>query len=124
MEWKRSSPEVLAAFDSLVPGSEGVERRKMFGYPCAFLNGNMFMGVFQEQIFIRLSAEDRDAFLDLDGARGFEPVEGRIMREYVIVPDWMMERGDELRGWIERSEDYVSSLPSKRGRGVKTGKKG
>jgi len=27
----------------------------VFGYPCAFVNGNMFAGLFQTELFVRLS---------------------------------------------------------------------
>ena len=40
-KWKKSPPELVATFDAAIAGKPGVERRQMFGYPCAFLNGNM-----------------------------------------------------------------------------------
>ena len=36
-KWQPSSPELIACFDACLPHAAGVERRQMFGYPCAFV---------------------------------------------------------------------------------------
>lgn len=86
---------------------------KMFGYLCAFKNGNMFMGLHQKIIFLRLSEEDRETFLELNQAGQFEPMHGRIIREYVVIPFWILKDKEKLREWIRISLVYVSSLPPK-----------
>lgn len=88
------------------------EQRKMFGYPCAFVNGQMFVGVFADRLMMRLSEEDRTKFLKLKGAKPFEPMLGRPMREYVEVPGAMNESA-ELRKWLKKSLAYAQSLPPK-----------
>ena len=111
--WKKSSAEVVEMFERMLPSVPVVEKRKMFGYPCSFINGNMFMGVYQEDIFLRLSEWDRKEFLKLDQAHLFEPMPGRPMQEYVILPPWLLEDPARLEKWIEKSLAYVSSLPRK-----------
>src|SRR5215216_1508490 len=61
-------------FDSLVPSDERVEVKPMFGNLGAFVNGNMFMGLFGPDIGLKLSAADE---ADLRGAGGgpFGPAE-------------------------------------------------
>lgn len=113
MEWKKSSAEMVEAFESLVPEAPVVERRKMFGYPCTFVGGNMFMGLHGNDLFLRLSENDRSVFLELDGARSLEPMPGRPMTEYVVVPPWLLEKREELAAWIDKSLAYVTSLPPK-----------
>lgn len=113
VKWKKPSQQLIELFNTLVPEDEGVDRRKMFGYPCAFKNGNMFMGLHQENIFLRLSKEDREAFLELDQAAQFEPMPGRIIREYVVVPDRILKNVEKLEEWIKKSLAHVSGLPPK-----------
>jgi len=113
MEWEKPSGEVVETFNRIVPDSPIVEKRKMFGYPCRFVNGNMFMGVHQQNIFIRLPEQDRAEFLKLNEARLFEPMPGRPMKEYVVVPIWLLEEPIELEEWIEKSLAYVSEMPPK-----------
>ena len=40
MPWKKSSPSLIAVFDAVLPAGIA-ERRQMFGYPCAFVGGNL-----------------------------------------------------------------------------------
>ena len=44
MEFEKPSQAAIDAFDAIVPPP--VERRKMFGMPACFVNGNMFAGVY------------------------------------------------------------------------------
>ncbi|MEK7328704.1 MAG: TfoX/Sxy family protein [Chloroflexota bacterium] len=88
------------------------EQRKMFGYPCAFVNGQMFVGVFGDKLMMRLAEAERAKFLKLEGAKQFEPMPGRAMKEYVEVPDEILKSA-ELKKWLKKSLAYAQSLPPK-----------
>lgn len=111
--WKRSSAELVAAFDAALPADPRVERRSMFGYPCAFSGGNMFAGLHEEKLVVRLSEVDRDALRALRGAAVFEPMKGRAMKEYTVVPSAMHGDHAELAKWIARALEFASTLPKK-----------
>ena len=90
------------------------ERRKMFGADVFFVNGNMFMGVFGEGIFLRLSDEDGLSIKeDIPGAGVFAPTESTVMSEYTSIPASSLDDLDKLDRWIERSYGLVISLPVK-----------
>ena len=91
----------------------------MFGCPVGFVNGNMFLGLHQNRIVLRLSEEDRENFIKSYRATIFEPMPGRQMKEYVVVPETMTEQMATLRNWTARSFEYAASLPPKRARGKK-----
>ena len=110
--WKKTSPELVAAFDKAVPKSPSVTRRPMFGYASAFVNGNMFAGTFQDSIVVRLPETDRAALLKVKGAAPFEPI-GHPMKEYVVVPASIVAKPKELGAWIERGHRYGLTLPAK-----------
>ncbi len=110
--WKKTSPELVAAFDKAVPASPAVTRRPMFGYASAFVNGNMFAATFQDAIVVRLAETDRAALLKLKGAAQFEPM-GHAMKEYVVVPASIVAKPKELDAWIERGHRYALTLPAK-----------
>jgi TfoX/Sxy family transcriptional regulator of competence genes len=87
----------------------------MFGYPVYFVNNNMFTGTHQHNVFIRLSERNRKEILsDNDEVSPFEPVKGRVMKEYVVLPDSILKDSQKLKKWLNRSYDYVSSLPEKK----------
>ena len=110
--WKKTSPELVAAFDKGLPQSPRVTRRPMFGYASAFVNGNMFAGTFQDAIVVRLGDSDRVALLKVKGAAQFEPM-GRPMKEYVVVPASIVATPKALGAWIERGHLYALGLPAK-----------
>lgn len=99
-------------FDASLPGDERVERRKMFGCPCAFVNGNMFAGVHEDKLIVRLPPEERERSVEEGRAQPCE-IMGRVMREYVLLPDPLERKAGELRGWIERAFAYASELSPK-----------
>lgn len=89
------------------------EKRKMFGHPCYFVNGNMFAGVFADSIFARFSEQDRGR-LEADGAgKLFEPMKGRSMKEYRVLSPQVLADPVRFDGWLKRSFNYVTSLPAK-----------
>ncbi len=49
-----------------------------------------------------------------NGAALFEPMKGRPMREYVVLPKEILNSPAILEEWIKKSLDFVSSLPPKK----------
>ena len=45
MKWIEASEIIIEIFEKIIPNLPGVEKRKMFGYPVTFINGNMFTGL-------------------------------------------------------------------------------
>ena len=101
------------AFAKLVPAGPTVTLRPMFGNLAAFVNGNMFAGTFKDSIVVRLAEADRAALLKLRGAAQFEPMPGRPMKEYAVVPPSIVAKPKELGAWIERAHRYGVTLPPK-----------
>lgn len=95
-----------------MPGLPAVER-KMFGYPAGFVNGNLFMGLFQESMILRLPEGEREEFVRLYDTKLFEPMPGRPLREYVAVPQSVIRDKKELTKWVGRAFEYGTSLKPK-----------
>jgi hypothetical protein len=114
-KWRKSPPELIAAFDAAFPGPPAL-RRPMFGYPCGFVNGHMFSGLHQENWMVRLGAADRAALLKLPGAQPFEPMPGHVMREYVVLPPSVIGEAKALKTWLGKAVAYTESLPPKAGK--------
>ncbi len=84
--FSKSPHELVERFTAVTAPLPDVERRQMFGYPCLFVGGNMVTGLHQAAWFVHLSEADRDELLQLPGAGPFEPMPGRPMGGYVILP--------------------------------------
>ena len=113
--WKKTPERVVEAFEAAVPKAKGIQRRRMFGYPCAFLKGNLFCGTFQDRVMVRLGVEGKAKAIAQDGARPFEPMPGRPMKEYAEVPEADARDAAKLAAWLERAHSYAKTLPPKVG---------
>ncbi len=112
MTW-RSPAELIVLFEDALDNWPGVVIRKMFGYPAGFVNGQMFTGLHEDKMVLRLSPDDLAAFLKIEGAVHFAPMQGRPMREYVVIPGSVLHDKAQLHDWLVKAFDYTQSLPPK-----------
>ena len=111
MEMPKPSEDDKEYFRSILPGDPDVEVKPMFGNLGAFVNGNMFMGLFGSDVGIKLPEDDQQRLLAEPGAGPFGPEE-RPMAGYVAIPaDWP---GGTASDWIGKSLAYVAGLPPKK----------
>jgi TfoX/Sxy family transcriptional regulator of competence genes len=112
---KPASREWMKVFGEAAAGIEGGEQRKMFGYPALFARGKLAASLHETGMVLRLPEAERESFLRLEGAKQFEPMPGRIMREYVVAPSTLSKRPDEVSAWLRKAFAYASALPEKSG---------
>jgi len=94
----------------------------MFGQVAAFVNGNMFMGLFVDDLFVRLSDADQASLLKEKGATPFTPMEGRPMKGYVVTPSSWLGQAARVKPWVERSLAFTSQMPLKEKKAKKSKK--
>lgn len=85
----------------------------MFGYPCGFVNNNMFIGMHQLDFVARLPEERRRQLIDGGQARQFEPMPGRTMKEYIAIEPEIANSVEKLSKLFQEALEYASSLPPK-----------
>ncbi|HEY9206556.1 MAG TPA: TfoX/Sxy family protein [Candidatus Methanoperedens sp.] len=111
MAWKKPNEELSRFLEEKI-SIYNVTKKKMFGFPAFFVNNNMLAGIFEDDMFVRLSGQDREKIIsENDEVVPFEPVKGRIMKEYVVLPDSLYSNPEKFREWLDSSFRYVSSLP-------------
>lgn len=112
MEMPKPTEDDKKNFRALVPDDPRVEVKPMFGNLAAFINGNMFMGLFGSAVGVKLNKGDRELLLTEDGAGPFGPAE-RPMGGYISLPEPMVADAYKAELWVAKSFDYVASLPAK-----------
>ncbi|OGD45838.1 hypothetical protein A3K70_04675 [Candidatus Bathyarchaeota archaeon RBG_16_48_13] len=113
MEWKKALAELVELLAQRMKKVD-CQFREMFGYPAYFINGNMFTGVHAEDIFLRLSTSDIQKIMKTHSqVTPFEPMPGRAMSGYVVIPKTVHMNDKAFAEWLGRSIEYVSSLPPK-----------
>jgi TfoX/Sxy family transcriptional regulator of competence genes len=110
MKMPKPSEGAKAAFSKLVPDEPAVTLKPMFGQLSAFVNGNMFCGIFGDELMVRLPETEITA-VKKQGGRDFEPMAGHKMGGYVIVPgDW---RAKPPRALINKALEHARAMPAK-----------
>jgi TfoX/Sxy family transcriptional regulator of competence genes len=114
MEWKKA-PEELVQFLAQKMKNVNCDYRKMFGYPAYFIKGNMFVGVYGDKLFIRLPESEVEEIMNarLD-VTCFEPMPGRAMTGYVVLPESVYLDEKLFGKWLDKSLKYASTLPPKK----------
>ena len=115
MEIAKPSDADRAFFRQLVPAAPGVEVKAMFGNLGAFVNGNMFAGLFGPSVGVRLDDAGRDELSAIAGAGPFGPV-AHPMGGYVSLPAaWRGGAADRRKAeaWVGRALAHVAALPAK-----------
>lgn len=85
----------------------------MFGNLGAYVNGNMFAGLFGETVGVKLLEQaSRDELAAVEGTGPFGPVERPMGGYLALSAAWATAPGT-AREWIMRSLAEVSRLPPK-----------
>ena len=111
--WKKSPDELIARFGALLPKHPDVQPRKMFGYPCAFVRGNFWVGLHEDNVVVRLPDGLHERVAELRAAPPFDPMGGRPMRGWFVVPPRVVQDDGALRGLLASSLPLVLAQPAK-----------
>jgi hypothetical protein len=99
-------------YDRLIATNPEIERKGVTN-PYTSVNGHMFTHLSKTgTLGIRLPREEREAFLDKYNTTPYESY-GAIMREYVTVPDDLLEDTQTMKEYLEISYAYTKSLKPK-----------
>ncbi|MFZ2649700.1 MAG: TfoX/Sxy family protein [Burkholderiaceae bacterium] len=112
-DWKKVPPELIARFDAALPQAADVQRRQMFGCPCAFVNGNMFAGLHEDRLMVRVPDE---------AAAHPAVIMGRTMKEYALLSNAVALNANAMSAWIERGYRFTRALPAKVAKAAKPAK--
>jgi hypothetical protein len=107
MAMPKAGPETVKAFDRLAEdfAERGARRSSMFGMPVLKAGDKVFAGTFGDAMTFKLGAKDLAKALKTTGIDPFEPMKGRAMKEWVIVPLANRKRWKAL---AEQAWSYVA----------------
>jgi hypothetical protein len=102
-----AGPKTVERFDRLAETfvARGATRSQMFGMPVLKAGDKVFAGTFGDAMTFKLGPDDLERARALTGVESFEPVKGRPMKEWVLVPLAQAKRWSDL---AERAFTYLS----------------
>ncbi|MFJ9537569.1 TfoX/Sxy family protein [Streptomyces sp. NPDC101225] len=90
----------------------GITERHMFGGIAFLYRGNMAVGVWGDDLMVRVGPDAADAALARPGARRFD-MTGRPMRGWVVVAGSVVAEDEALGGWLDEGHAFAAGLPPK-----------
>ena len=102
----------LEAYNRLIETHPDIERKGKTS-PYTSLNGHMFTHLDKTgSMGLRLPKEEREAFLEKFSTELFVQ-HGATMKEYVTVPDDLLQDTEELKAYLDISYEYIKTLKPK-----------
>jgi hypothetical protein len=109
------APDRLRRYERLIASIEGLDSKSNFGSLYTAVNGNMSTMISKHGVIgIRLPANERAAFIEryetelFRGDPAWPPA-----KEFVAVPDRLLDDPDALRPHLELAASYTRSLKPK-----------
>jgi hypothetical protein len=98
MQLPDASAKVRTRFDALAEAlaPRGVVVSKMFGMPSLQVKGKAIAGLWGDALVVKLPPADVRATMKLKGVGLFDPMGGRPMKEWVVVPRTHARRWPDL----------------------------
>ena len=109
----KSPPELVERFGAVMDRYPDAQRKQMFGFPAAFVGGNMATGLFNDHWVVRLPDAEIEA-AKAAGAGPFEPMPGKPMKAFVVIPPADVADDARIAEWVERGLALAGSMPPKK----------
>ncbi len=78
-----------------------------------FVGGNLATGLYGEGWMVRLGPLESQRVVQAGEGAQFEPMTGRPMKGYVLLPAPTIWDDGAIAGWVERALAYAGALPPK-----------
>ena len=106
------SAELSDRIRGLIGKPPELTEKEMFGGVGFMVQGNMAVGVIEDELMVRIDKAATEQALEEPGTRIFD-FTGRAMKGWVMVGEAGIATEDGLSQWVQRGVDYALSLPAK-----------
>jgi TfoX/Sxy family transcriptional regulator of competence genes len=107
-----SDPKLVARLERLLVGRHSVSARVMFGGVCFVLNGNVCVGVYKDQLILRVGEERASAMLSRAHVRPMD-ITGKPMKGWLMVAPAGVRDKRQLARYVDAALAFVTELPAK-----------
>lgn len=106
----------LALYKKLIDAHPEIELKGGLKLPYTSYQGHMFSQLTKAGVVgLRMGKSEREAFIAQHDSKLLETY-GTVMKEYVAVPDQLLENAEALLPYLEQSYAYVKTLKPKPGK--------
>lgn len=97
---------------NMLTRQNGITEKKMFGGIGFLLNGNMCVGVWKNDLILRIGRDIYEQTLAEPCVKEFD-ITGRAMTGWVMVEPDGVRADEELLDWVRLATKFTGSLPAK-----------
>ncbi len=90
----------------------GVSEKKMFGGLCFLINGNMALGLLNDDLMVRVGADSYEKLLAEPHVRKMD-FTGKPMKGFLYVGSKGSDSNENLKKWVSEGIAFARSLPAK-----------
>jgi len=105
---ERFAHRLRGLFDPALP----IQEKRMFGGLAFMVQGHMCIGVVGSDLMVRVGSDAYEDSLAQPHARPMDFTE-KQMKGFVYVGDTQALKDKELKAWIQRGLQFISTLPPK-----------
>lgn len=91
--------------NSLNQNKPGFEEKKMFGGLSFFVDEKLCVGVYKEELLVRIPPEDQDKYLQTEDCHLLDE-SGKSMKGFLLVSPAGVDMEDDLDKWIKRCLEF------------------
>jgi hypothetical protein len=107
-----NDPKLVARLETLLAGRPDVTPRKMFGGVCFMLNGNMCVGVHNDELIVRVGKPQTSSLLECAHVRPMD-LTGKPMKGWLTIGRAGVARQADLERYVRAALSFVNGLPPK-----------
>lgn len=108
-----SDSKLVARLERLLAGQPGIAARTMFGGICFVLNGNICVGVHQQELIARVGEEQAAALCRRAHVRPMD-LTGKPMKGWLTIGPAGLVRKTDLQRYVDAAITFVGTLPPKK----------
>lgn len=94
-------------------GTRNIEEKKMFGGLCFMVSRHMCCGIIKDKLMARVGPDNYEKLLKIAHAKKMD-FTGKPMKGMIYVEPEGLQSEKELEFWVNKSLDFISTLPSKK----------
>lgn len=106
--------ELEQRIGSVLGQATGLTSKAMFGGICYLVGGNMALGIYKDNLIVRLGSPER-AREEIDSGRALPfDITGKALKGWVMIPKDRLAAPGEFQKWLDLGLGFARSLPPKK----------
>jgi TfoX/Sxy family transcriptional regulator of competence genes len=95
-----------------VSTTASLEIKHFFSGAAVYADGRICISLTPVGFALKLPEDVRDGLMKEKGTKNLQYFpKAPIKKDYVVIPQWLLDDRDRLRFWVEKSIEHVLTLP-------------